>query len=45
LRLYDKQKVSAVIDEASHDRGVIVRPLINMYVFSPPLIISKKSGD
>jgi adenosylmethionine-8-amino-7-oxononanoate aminotransferase len=30
-----------MIDEACHDRGLIVRPLINMCVFSPPLIISK----
>jgi adenosylmethionine-8-amino-7-oxononanoate aminotransferase len=40
-RLEDERKIGAMIDEACHDRGLIVRPLINMCVFSPPLIISK----
>jgi len=30
-----------MIDQACHDRGLIVRPLINMCVFSPPLVISR----
>ncbi len=33
------------IDAAAERRGLLVRPLINMCVFSPPLIISKKEID
>ncbi|MEE2774466.1 MAG: aminotransferase [Pseudomonadota bacterium] len=33
------------IDAACEKRGLLVRPLINMCVFSPPLIISKKEID
>ena len=34
-----------MIDEACHDRGLIVRPLINMCVFSPPLVITRAQVD
>ena len=40
-RLEDERKIGAMIDQACHDRGLIVRPLINMCVFSPPLVISR----
>ena len=40
-RLEDERKIVAMIDQACHDRGLIVRPLINMCVFSPPLVISR----
>jgi adenosylmethionine-8-amino-7-oxononanoate aminotransferase len=33
------------IDEACEELGLIVRPLINMAVFSPPLIITLKQID
>ena len=33
------------IDAAAERRGLLVRPLINMCVFSPPLIITKKEID
>lgn len=33
------------LDEACEQRGLIVRPLINMCVFSPPLVISEAEID
>jgi adenosylmethionine-8-amino-7-oxononanoate aminotransferase len=33
------------IDEKCEARGLIVRPLINMCVFSPPLTITKEQID
>ena len=33
------------LDEVCNDMGLIVRPLINMCVFSPPLIISRSQID
>ena len=44
-RLDDERKVGAMIDQACHDRGLIVRPLINMCVFSPPLVITRAQVD
>ena len=37
--------MGAQIDKACEDLGLIVRPLINMAVFSPPLIITKDQID
>ena len=34
-----------LIDIAAEKRGLLVRPIINMCVFSPPLIISKNEID
>lgn len=44
-RLDDERKIGAMIDQACHDRGLIVRPLINMCVFSPPLVITRAQVD
>ncbi|MEM9330576.1 MAG: aminotransferase [Pseudomonadota bacterium] len=42
----DKDKeIGALIDEHCQELGLIVRPLINMCVFSPPLIISAEQID
>ena len=35
----------SLIDKAAEKRGLIIRPIINMCVFSPPLIISKTEID
>jgi adenosylmethionine-8-amino-7-oxononanoate aminotransferase len=40
-----EQKLGAMIDKHCHDMGLIVRPIGNMCVFSPPLIISKAQID
>jgi adenosylmethionine-8-amino-7-oxononanoate aminotransferase len=34
-----------MMDEACEKRGLLVRPIINMCVFSPPLIISRSEID
>lgn len=34
-----------LVDEASEERGLIVRPILNMCVFSPPLIIAEAQID
>lgn len=44
-RLEDERKIGMRLDEVCNDMGLIVRPLINMCVFSPPLIISKSQID
>ena len=38
-------KIGKMLDEVCNNMGLIVRPLINMCVFSPPLIISKSQID
>ena len=38
-------KLGELLDEACLELGLIVRPLINMCVFSPPLIITKVEID
>ena len=35
----------SLIDAATEKRGLLVRPIINMCVFSPPLIITKTEID
>ena len=32
----------SLIDKAAEKRGLIIRPIINMCVFSPPLTITKE---
>ena len=44
-RLEDERKIGMRLDEVFNDMGLIVRPLINMCVFSPPLIISRSQID
>ncbi|MGB0798342.1 MAG: aminotransferase [Planktomarina sp.] len=39
-RLEDERKIGYRLDEVCNEMGLIVRPLINMCVFSPPLIIT-----
>lgn len=43
--LDDERKLGALLDEACEEMGLLVRPLINMAVFSPPLIITKEQVD
>ena len=38
-------KFSELVDAATEKRGLFVRPIINMCVFSPPLIITKTEID
>ena len=38
-------KFGDLIDNATEKRGLLVRPIINMCVFSPPLIITKNEVD
>jgi len=38
-------QLGAMIDAACEERGLLVRPLINMAVFSPPLIITRAQID
>ncbi len=40
-----ERKLGELLDAACEKRGLLVRPLINMAVFSPPLIISKAQVD
>ena len=39
------KKLGALLDAACEKRGLLVRPLINMAVFSPPLIITRDQID
>ena len=39
------KKLGALLDAACERRGLLVRPLINMAVFSPPLIITRAQID
>jgi len=38
-------KFGELIDSACEKRGLLVRPIINMCVFSPPLIITENQID
>ncbi len=40
-----ERRLGALLDDACEKRGLLVRPLINMAVFSPPLIITKAQVD
>ena len=40
-----ERSLGSMIDEACEERGLLVRPLINMAVFSPPLIINYDQID
>ena len=40
-----ERKLGSMIDAACEEMGLIVRPLINMAVFSPPLIITPEEID
>ena len=44
-RLEIDYQFGTMIDKAAEKRGLLVRPIINMCVFSPPLIITKKEID
>ncbi len=44
-RLALDQKFGARIDEKCEEMGLIVRPLLNMCVFSPPLVITRQQID
>lgn len=44
-RLAIDYKFGSLVDKACEQRGLIVRPSINMCVFSPPLIITKAQID
>ncbi len=39
------KRFGALLDAACEERGLLVRPLINMAVFSPPLVITKPQID
>ena len=39
------REIGALIDEHCQELGLIIRPMINMCVFSPPLIITKPQID
>ena len=39
------RRLGTMLDEACEKMGLLVRPLINMAVFSPPLIITKNQVD
>jgi len=43
--LEEERKLGALLDAACEKRGLLVRPLINMAVFSPPLIITRTEID
>ncbi len=43
--LEGERRLGAMLDEACEEMGLLVRPLINMAVFSPPLIITKAEID
>ena len=43
--LDEQRKLGALLDEVCEELGLLVRPLINMAVFSPPLIITKPEID
>ena len=40
-----ERRLGQMIDDACDDLGLVVRPLINMAVFSPPLIITHAQVD
>lgn len=40
-----ERRLGALLDAACEKRGLLVRPLINMAVFSPPLVISRAEID
>lgn len=40
-----ERRLGVLLDEACEERGLLVRPLINMAVFSPPLIITREQID
>ena len=40
-----ERQLGQMIDDACEERGLLVRPLINMAVFSPPLIITHEQID
>ena len=44
-RLEIDHQFGTMIDKAAEKRGLLVRPIINMCVFSPPLIITKTEID
>ena len=44
-RLAIDYEFGSMVDKACEERGLIVRPTINMCVFSPPLIITKAQID
>jgi putrescine---pyruvate transaminase len=43
--LAQERKLGGLLDAACEKRGLLVRPLINMAVFSPPLVITKEQVD
>jgi len=43
--LESERSLGSKIDEACEELGLLVRPLINMAVFSPPLIITIEQID
>ena len=44
-RLKIDTEFGQMMDEACEKRGLLVRPIINMCVFSPPLIIAQSEID
>ncbi|MEM7070284.1 MAG: aminotransferase [Pseudomonadota bacterium] len=44
-RLQQDYQFGALLDQTCEEMGLIVRPIINMCVFSPPLIITKSQID
>ena len=44
-KLSDERQFGALLDAACEEMGLLVRPLINMAVFSPPLIITRDQID
>ena len=43
--LEEERELGAMIDAACEELGLLVRPLINMAVFSPPLVITRSQID
>ena len=43
--LASDQHIGALIDRHCNDLGLIVRPIINMCVLSPPLIVTEEQID
>ncbi len=43
--LAEERKLGALLDGACEEMGLLVRPLINMAVFSPPLVINLSQID
>ena len=41
----EERKLGALLDKACEEMGLLVRPLINMAVFSPPLVINLSQID